>query len=185
MIREKTASKVLTGTVAGNREKPTSHHYRRPPTHAVMKRSFKLAFTPPKQAGAVTPAVVKPPVTVTVKRPVGDAVPATAPTPSAGGESRQPSSSPAPTAVPPPLPTPKKVFVPPSAKAGVVVTPKPAASAKVEESPAQPATAKYYIIMYTKFSTKKHKVYDDGILTLNGTHAIIQNMEGAWEIGVV
>ncbi len=38
---------------------------------------------------------------------------------------------------------------------------------------------KYYTIMYTKFSKKKHKTYDDGVLVLNGTHAIIQNMEGA------
>jgi hypothetical protein len=97
------------------------------------------------------------------------------------GVSRQPQNSGAqapPSAVSVPA---KKAFTIPVCKTPAKVPTPVGKPVALEASPAATPTSRYYTIMYTKFSTKKHKTYDDGVLTLNGTHAIIQNMEGVWQ----
>lgn len=152
-----------------------------------MKRSAapsQRSFVPPKPASpgafqAVIPSIVsvRPPAALGSVA----AVPSLNPAVNALLPTRQPIPA-IPVTATPPAPA-KKTFSIPQPRV-LVATPRPAAAASapavVADSPSLPDTpcARYYTIMYTKFSKKKHKVYDDGVLTLTGTMAIIQNMEG-------
>lgn len=53
----------------------------------------------------------------------------------------------------------------------------PAVEAPVEAAPGGPK-GRYFSCMHTKRSTKKHKTYDDGVLSFSGTHATLFDMEG-------
>jgi hypothetical protein len=41
------------------------------------------------------------------------------------------------------------------------------------------ADAVYYAVFYTKQCSKKHKTYDEGIISLDGKTAVLYDMEGA------
>ena len=58
---------------------------------------------------------------------------------------------------------------------------KPSGGAAGASNTAGPAPHRHYAVFYTKQSTKKHKSYDDGLLTLNGSHAILRDMTGIAE----
>lgn len=154
----------------------------------TMRRSLapsQKAFAPPKPAGTGPLSTPNTPLIVSVRPPAPPVVPVAALGLVATPETRQderPVSAAAPA-----LPPSKKTFSVPVQRLGVATPVRvPAGVPCVEPSPAMPPSVdgptgsgpKYYTIMYTKFSKKKHKVYDDGILTLTGTLAVIQNMEG-------
>lgn len=146
--------------------------------------SVRAGFTPPKPAGLSVPQAPRVvPSYKVVAPPHAPVIPATVQT----SPSRQdvPNSPPALSAGGP-RPGFKKPFSVPSVRPSPA-TPAAAPVRVTEPSPLEAGSpagpARYFAIMYTKFSKKKHKVYDDGVLTLNGLHAVIQSMDGkgAWK----